>query len=96
MTAKRGAVRHAAVDKPKPDTVHLPGYLVPTHGERHETCALYSRCLAHHVRVHKRSDPPASCPAACMFREEVTTRATDHMYASGGGPIAQAADNRPW
>lgn len=95
MTGKRGAVRHAAVDRPV-RSLPMVGYLVPTEGERHETCSRYSACLAHHVRVHKRSDPPASCPVSCLFRETETKRATDYMYAPGGGPIAQAEANRPW
>ena len=51
-------------------------------GDRDETCARYTTCLAAHVASYRRSDPPASCPRDCRWREATDERATD--YSSSG------------
>ncbi|HSN16445.1 MAG TPA: hypothetical protein VLT61_17555 [Anaeromyxobacteraceae bacterium] len=83
--------------RPPPEPRRLPsvGHMVPTEGDRDETCARYDACLTAHVEAHKRSDPPASCPQPCMFREATTERATDHVSA-GGCYLARAASQGVW
>ncbi|HSN13669.1 MAG TPA: hypothetical protein VLT61_03500 [Anaeromyxobacteraceae bacterium] len=82
---------------PPPEPVRAPtvGHMVPTEGDRDETCAHYDTCLTAHVEAHKRSDPPASCPPVCRFREATTERATDHVSA-GGCYLARAASQGVW
>jgi len=58
------------------------GHMVPTAGDRDETCQHYSACLTAHVaRYCRRSDTDASCPETCRWRERRIESAVD--YAIG-------------
>lgn len=72
------------------------GHMVQAHGNRDETCARYSECLAAHVEAHRRSDPPASCPRPCGFRVASDERATDYASAPDGGHLARAREVVTW
>lgn len=72
------------------------GYMVPERlllqlpeptlkrGSRDETCKRYGDCLDAHVRAHHRGETPASCPAACRWREPIGERASDFAIGAEG------------
>jgi hypothetical protein len=64
--------------------------MVPTPGERRESCARYADCLTAHVAAHSLSkrgdkrDPPASCPSPCKWYGPNGERATDYAVSKRG------------
>lgn len=81
--------------------VRLPvvGHMLPTRGDRDDTCALYETCLQAHTDAHRGrqcAEVPASCPAPCRWRAARRERATDFAAAPSGGHLAQAGTWRAW